>query len=89
MVWQRREHKNLFWTGFFSGAVVGGAVGLFLASGVGRRAYQQLETAAQEARSRLNGRLTPDGEGAAQPAPETDSYEAAESAPEEDVENPT
>ncbi len=88
MVWQRREHKDLFWTGFFAGAVVGGAAGLFLASEVGRRAYQQLETAAQEMRSRLNGRPTSDEEGAAQSALETDE-EAAQSTPEEDVENPT
>jgi gas vesicle protein len=86
MVWNRQEHRNHFWSGFFAGAAVGGALGLFLASEVGRRAYQQLESAAQEMRSRLNGELTSDGQGAAL---EEDEQEVAHPASEEDAEDAT
>ncbi len=77
MVRNPQVHKDFFWTGFFTGAFVGGALGVLLSSELGRRAYKQLESAAQEMRSRFNGRAA------------SDEQEAAPSLSEEDVEHPT
>ena len=88
MLWSREERKELFWTGFFAGAVVGGALGVFFASELGRRAYEQLGETARDLHGRFNGRGTPETEGAAQedaavtaeretPAPPTEGTESA------------
>ena len=60
MVWSREEHKDLFWAGFLAGAVVGGTIGVFLASEAGRRAYERLEDSVQDLQTRFNGRITHD-----------------------------
>ena len=66
MLWSREERKELFWTGFFAGAVVGGTLGVFFASELGRRAYEQLGETARDLHGRFNGRGAPETEGAAQ-----------------------
>ena len=58
MLWSREEHKDLFWAGFLAGAVVGGTVGVFLASEAGRKAYGRLEDSVQDLQTRFNGRMT-------------------------------
>ena len=72
MFWSRQEHKDLFWAGFLAGTIVGGTVGMLLASEVGRGTRKRLELAAQQVRSRFNGSADPDPEEAqeaAQPEP--------------------
>jgi len=61
MVGIHREHKGFFWLGMFIGALLGGAIAAFLVSDPGRKAYAELESAARQARSRMNGRPGPDG----------------------------
>ena len=62
MLWSREEHKDLFWAGFFAGVVVGGTVGVFLASEAGRKAYERLEDSVQDLQTRFNGRMAADSE---------------------------
>ena len=57
MIWTRREQRDFFWVGFWAGAVIGGAMGAFVASEMGKRAYERLEAATHDMRSRLDGRL--------------------------------
>ena len=55
MPWTRQEQSDLFWAGFLAGAAVGGALGVFFASELGKRAYQQLE---QQFQDKFDGRFT-------------------------------
>ena len=70
MILRREEKRDLFWAGFVTGAVVGGALGVMLASEIGRNAYRQVEVALQDARNRLNGKPEPKEQAAEQPEPE-------------------
>ena len=55
------EVRDHFWSGFMIGATLGGAVGVFLATELGRSARERLETAVIDVRGRLNGvAATPD-----------------------------
>ena len=68
MIWSREEQKTLFWTGFFAGAVVGGALGALLLSDYGQEARRRVELAADQVRGRSNGR--PGTPPADEPTPE-------------------
>jgi len=56
MMWNRQEQRSLFWTGFFAGAMVGGALGALLLSDYGQEARRRVELAADQVRGRSNGR---------------------------------
>lgn len=66
MIWSREEHKDLFWAGFIAGAVVGGVLGILLASDAGRETRQRISHLASGVKDRINGkpRLGPEEEGA-------------------------
>ena len=85
MTWHREERKDLFWSGFLAGAILGGAVGVLLLSESGRRARKQLELAADQVRGRFNGR--PDARGPAPQEPEAPES-TEEPASEEKAEDP-
>ena len=88
MIWTRREQRDFFWVGFWAGAVIGGAMGAFVASEMGKRAYERLEAATHDMRDRLDGRLGRQEDRAEEPGAEQDV--SAEPAPAEDrSEDPT
>ncbi len=70
MILRREEKRDLFWAGFVTGAVVGGALGIMLASEIGRDAYRQMEVALQDVRKRLNGKPEPKEQADGQLEPE-------------------
>ena len=54
----RREREPVsdhFWSGFVFGAALGGALGVMLATELGRTSREKLETAVIDVRGRLNG----------------------------------
>ena len=55
MRYRREPESDHFWSGFVFGAVVGGALGVMLATELGRTARGKLETAVIDVRGRLNG----------------------------------
>ena len=55
MRYRKEPVSNHFWSGFVFGATLGGALGLMLASELGRTAREKLETAVTDVRGRLNG----------------------------------
>ena len=55
MRYRREPQSSHFWSGFLFGAAVGSAVGIALASELGRAARDRLETAVLDVRERLNG----------------------------------
>ena len=85
MILTRQEHRDLFWAGFATGVIVGGAAVAFLRSGTGRRAYLHLESTADDVRRRLDRRAKPE----AQPAFEQPGPVAAGSTAEQDAQEPT
>ena len=85
MILTRQEHKDLFWAGFVTGVIVGGAAVAFLTSGTGRRAYLQLESTADDVRRRLDRRAKPE----AQPAFEQQGPIEARPSAEQDAQEPT
>ncbi len=66
MIWSREEHKDLFWAGFIAGAVVGGVLGILLASDAGRETRRRISHIASGVKGRINGktRVGADEEGA-------------------------
>lgn len=61
MIYRREPVSDHFWSGFTVGAVIGGALGVMLATELGRSARERLEMAVVDVRSRLNGASeTPD-----------------------------
>ena len=66
MIWSREEHKDLFWAGFIAGAVVGGVLGILLASDAGRETRRRISHIAAGVKGRINGktRVGTDEEGA-------------------------
>ena len=55
MRYRREPTTDHFWSGFVVGAARGGVVGVVLATELGRRAHERLETAVVDVRSRLTG----------------------------------
>lgn len=55
MIYRREPVSNHFWSGFVFGAALGGALGIALATELGRTAREKLETAVIDVRGRLNG----------------------------------
>ena len=55
MRYRNEPKSDHFWSGFVFGAALGGAVGVLLATELGRTAREKLETAVIDIRGRLNG----------------------------------
>jgi uncharacterized protein YcfJ len=69
MIWSREEHKDLFWAGFLAGAVVGGVIGILLASDTGREARRRIGGLAAGVKGRLAcGAAAPQEETGSQPS---------------------
>jgi len=69
MIWSREEHKDLFWAGFLAGAVVGGVLGILLASDTGRETRRKIGHLAVGVKGRLTGSAAvPQEETEGQPA---------------------
>lgn len=87
MIWQQQEkHKDLFWAGFLAGAFVGGTLGVLILSEVGQQARKRIELAADQVRSRFNGRPEPDGPEKVKPEPGGQTADMPETG--KDVEEP-
>ena len=55
MRYRQEPSSDHFWSGFVLGAALGGAIGVMLATEMGRTAREKLETAVVDVRGRLNG----------------------------------
>lgn len=55
MIYRREPVSDHFWSGFVVGATLGGALGVMLATELGRTAREKLEMAVIDVRGRLNG----------------------------------
>ncbi len=55
MRYRKGPVSNHFWSGFVFGAAFGGALGLMMATELGKTAREKLETAVTDVRGRLNG----------------------------------
>ncbi len=55
MRYRQEPSSDHFWSGFVLGAALGGAIGVMLATEMGRTAREKLETAVVDVRGQLNG----------------------------------
>jgi len=88
MIWQRQEkNRDLFWAGFLTGAFVGGTLGILILSEVGQQTRKRIERAADQVRSRFNGRPESGEPEKEKPEPGGQTVDMPETG--KDVEEPT